>query len=176
MNMSPVNFAEYLRRMEVYEPWVPWVLHQYIVEDEAHRQEIRSCNGRVALLHNDQEIPAPTSEEVRQVLPVPPMLAHVGEGIVLCKRDALRQLVINNPLEEEGQSASGERRRLVMTPTTARNLSLVGAALCQDPFPPPILVCGPPGSGKSSLVREMVQQLEFGQSRQTTDRLLEEAR
>lgn len=173
MNMSPVNFAEYLRRMEVYEPWVPWVLHQYIVEDEAHRQEIRSCNGRVALLHNDQEIPAPTSEEVRQVLPVPPMLAHVGEGIVLCKRDALRQLVINNPLEEEGQSASGERRRLVMTPTTARNLSLVGAALCQDPFPPPILVCGPPGSGKSSLVREMVQQLEFGQSRQTTDRLLE---
>jgi energy-coupling factor transporter ATP-binding protein EcfA2 len=45
--------------------------------------------------------------------------------------------------------------RLVPTITTVRNLSLLGAALCEDPYPPPILVCGPHGSGKSSLIREL---------------------
>eukprot|EP00536_Pseudo-nitzschia_multiseries_P001226 jgi/Psemu1/180444/e_gw1.15.197.1 len=46
--------------------------------------------------------------------------------------------------------------RLVPTATTNRNLALLGAALCYDPHPPPILVCGSHGSGKSSLIRELL--------------------
>lgn len=39
-----------------------------------------------------------------------------------------------------------------------RNMSLLGVAMSNDPHPPPILVCGPPGSGKSSLIRELSRQ------------------
>jgi predicted AAA+ superfamily ATPase len=42
-----------------------------------------------------------------------------------------------------------------MTPTTTRNMAMLGIALCTDPYPNPILVCGPRGSGKSSLIREL---------------------
>lgn len=47
---------------------------------------------------------------------------------------------------------------LVLTPTTERNLQKLGFALCIDPSPP-ILVCGPRGSGKSALVRELSQRM-----------------
>ena len=42
-----------------------------------------------------------------------------------------------------------------MTPTTTRNMAMLGIALCTDPYPNPILVCDPRGSGKSSLIREL---------------------
>ena len=42
-----------------------------------------------------------------------------------------------------------------MTPTTARDLTILGTALCTDPYPTPILICGPRGAGKSSIIREL---------------------
>ena len=103
----------------------------------------------------------PSSEEVRQVIPMHPALVHVGEGILLPRRGSVTSyfqhcksmLGQNENRDQSSPSSSGTC--FIPTDTTTRNMSLLGIAMSEDPHPPPILVCGPPGSGKSSLIREL---------------------
>jgi len=47
-------------------------------------------------------------------------------------------------------------RELIRTKTTLSNLTRLSMAMCLDP-PPPLLVCGPRGSGKTALIRELAK-------------------
>ena len=108
----------------------------------------------------------PTSEEVRQVIPMHPALVHVGEGILLPRRGSVTSyfqhcqslLEKKEPQDSLTTSSSSSGTCFIPTDTTTRNISLLGVAMSNDPHPPPILVCGPPGSGKSSLIRELARQ------------------
>ena len=124
----------------------------------------------------------PTSEDVRRVLPLHPWLADVGLGLIVYKIDDITSSTtqiannennanktddIDNSCDDGNEDnyscdIQSQRRqliqqRLIATPTTCRNLSLLGTAMSQEPYPPPILICGPHGSGKSSILRELVR-------------------
>ncbi len=101
----------------------------------------------------------PSIDDVRKTIPLHMSLVHVGRGILIPRRGSVAsydrwcQLShTHEALQDEGLHSSC---CFVPTNTTLKNLSLLGIAMSSDPHPPPILVCGPPGSGKSSLVREM---------------------
>ena len=98
---------------------------------------------------------------MRRVVSLHPYLVHVGAGLVFCKHNAIGAVDGSGGGSAAEQAAMGQvdasRQQLVRTPTTTRNLSLIGAALCIDPNPPPILLCAPNGAGKSSLVRELAR-------------------
>ena len=53
------------------------------------------------------------------------------------------------------------------------NMSLLGIVMSSDPHPPPILVCGPSGSGKSSLIPELSRQYSSFAINSQQDELLE---
>lgn len=87
------------------------------------------------------------------LVPVGPGIIHYVSGSILHRSSInLQQLVTTNSL------VPGKPTSLVPTPTTERNIQRLGLALCIDP-PPPILVCGARGSGKSALVRELAQRM-----------------
>lgn len=153
IDLRPSAFAAYLKRLQVRADRVAWVPHPWIVDQEEERAQFRHIQGLVSLTDSkDDEFQAVSAEQVRGIIPLHSLLVHVGEGVVLVKNDAVRQLVAKNSAMEEERP---RRKNLILTPTTSQSLALLGAAMCSDPYPLPILVCGPPGSGKSSLVREL---------------------
>ena len=125
--------------------------------------------------------PIPTSEDIRKVLPLHSWLADVGTGIVMYKvneiaknsETTMMMMTSSQDADKDDNSNSidndddsnnnhckkqqQQQRHLIATPTTCRNLALLGTALSQEPYPPPILICGPHGAGKSSILREMVK-------------------
>ena len=108
----------------------------------------------------------PSLEEVRHSIPLHPSLVHAGRGILLPRRGSIASyntwcqssFTSHSDDEHNNNLASEPSSSFVPTETTNRNMSLLGIAMCSDPHPPPILVCGPPGSGKSSVVREMARR------------------
>ena len=110
---------------------------------------------------DEQKFQLPSVIDVRRSIPVHPSLIHAGRGILLPRRRSVvsyhewsRSSLIHDDTSQQ-QSEVAPKSRFIPTATTMRNISLLGIAMSHDPHPPPILVCGPLGSGKSSLVREM---------------------
>ena len=114
-------------------------------------------------LLEDVVIDATSPIQIRRMVSLHPSLVHLGNGVILPCRNPISSMILNaddvsssaKPEGEDGVESTTCRKSLVITPTTARNLELLGTALSADPYPPPILVCGPRGSGKSSLIREI---------------------
>jgi len=90
----------------------------------------------------------PHPKQLRSVISLHSSLVDIDDGVTLPKWST----VCSNDNRNKNQNETYQR--LVLTKTTKENLSLLSLALCEDPYPPPILVCGPQGSGKSSLIRE----------------------
>ena len=153
IHLQPAAFAEYLERLNVRTARVAWVPHPWMIGREEERAQFRYLRGQVSLLDCERdEVEAVTAEQVRRCVPLHSSLVHMGEGIVLAKNHAVSRLTTTNDAMQDEPS---RRKKLILTPTTAKNFALLGAAMCTDPYPLPILVCGPAGSGKSSLVREL---------------------
>ena len=157
MGFRPLEFRQYLANLDLDEELPVWILHPWIVEDDNARQQYQYIDGNMSLFDKNETYPLPTAVDIRRVIPLHSMLTHTGQGIVFFQHNPSSRIVIQDETL---------KKRLTLTPTTLRNLSLLGTALAVDPYPKPILICGPPGSGKSSLVREMIQQF-------TSDELLE---
>jgi len=116
----------------------------------------------------------PSITDVRKVIPLHPTLVHSGDGILLTRRGSVASYHSwcqssltdddnNSPNENENTKTavdkpSSSSKCFIPTKTTISNMSTLGIAMSSDPHPPPILVCGPSGSGKSSIVREMARQ------------------
>jgi len=117
----------------------------------------------------------PSITDVRKVIPLHPTLVHSGDGILLTRRGSVASYHSwcqssltdddnNSPNENENtkttldKPSSSSSNCFIPTKTTISNMSTLGIAMSSDPHPPPILVCGPSGSGKSSIVREMARQ------------------
>jgi len=107
----------------------------------------------------------PSSEDIREVVPMHPVLVHIGKGILLPRRGSVasyaqwrRSTLGQNEFQSTQSSLAASGSYFISTDTSRRNISFLGVAMSNDPNPPPILICGPPGSGKSSLVRELSRQ------------------
>ena len=157
MGFMPNDFRQYLSNLNVAEDIPVWVLHPWILEDDDARQQNNYIKGNMIIWNPEEPYPLPTAVDVRQVIPLHTMLTHTGNGIVFFKHRPLSRVALDD---------DNNKKRLILTSTTVRNMSLLGAALAVDPYPKPVLICGPPGSGKSSLVRELIQHF-------TTEELLE---
>lgn len=135
--------------------------------DEEERMMYNQDNDRnwvnpkhCPFLLNNVTIDAPTPLQIRNMVTLHPSLVNLGNGVLLPRRNPVSSSLILNTeanivAQDEQQLNQLGRKSLIITPTTAQNLELLGTALSSDPYPPPILVCGPRGSGKSSLIREI---------------------
>jgi midasin len=155
----------------VLEKWnlesdnVPWRIHPWEVDQEEVNMEQAFVQRFATLWDSSDCFPLPTSSDIQFMTDSTPHLARVGEGIAFFKSDSFRQIrkiaSMENGARETREAEPFQMiqstRLLVPTATTCRNLSLLGAAMCQEPHPPPILICGPHGSGKSSLARELLR-------------------
>jgi hypothetical protein len=104
----------------------------------------------------------PSITDVRRSIPLHPTLIHAGRGILLPRRGSVasyhrwcQSAIIHDDTSQQRELLPNSKSRFIPTATTMRNVSSLGIAMSSDPHPPPILVCGPSGSGKSSLVREL---------------------
>jgi energy-coupling factor transporter ATP-binding protein EcfA2 len=156
MDWKPSVIAIHLQRLELDNEQVPWIVHPWVLDQEEAAAQHLQLRG-LTHLWKSGHFALPSSEQVRRDLPLHPWLVEVGRGIILYKHRALIQSMETDESDGAGLNEPQpiHTQRLIATSTTCRNLSLLGAALCQEPYPPPILMCGPHGSGKSSLVREL---------------------
>jgi len=157
-----------LNIQNVEDDRVPWKIHPWELDQEEVDIEKAYFQRHVALWNDCNKFKLPSSEDVQRELESSPYLAKVGPGITMYKQGSLRKpmetMLGDTGIEGDRDDIMAdqiarpiEAGHLVPTATTNRNLALLGAALCHDPHPPPILVCGPHGSGKSSLIRELLR-------------------
>jgi midasin (ATPase involved in ribosome maturation) len=137
---APVLTAALLKTHRVYydDPYVPWRQHPWAVEEEELVFQKHHIMGRTPWL-GKTTIRLPDLLTVRSAIPLHPSLWQAGPG--LCH-------VRHRP-------AAGPSSLLMTTATTARNLHHLGLALCGGE---PILLCGPAGAGKSTLVRALAKE------------------
>ena len=153
-----------LEIQNVKDDLVPWQMHPWELDQEEVDIEKVYFQRQVFLWNDSINFKLPSSEDVQTELQSSPYLAIVGPGIAMYKQGSFRKFVETNgdnanPGDNHSDSKTDltEIGHLVPTATTNRNLALLGAAMCHDPHPQPILVCGPHGSGKSSLIRELLR-------------------
>jgi MoxR-like ATPase len=160
LDWKPQVVVSVLEQLNLGDKRAPWLPHPWTLDEEEANIQGSTFRGS-ARLWNSDEFPLPSSEQVHDALPSSPYLAKVGPGIKFYKSESL-----HGPNESDEASTNLENQNqdemlrpqthLIPTAVTCRNLSLLGAALCQEPHPAPILICGPHGSGKSSLIRELL--------------------
>ncbi|KAL7560158.1 hypothetical protein ACA910_013168 [Epithemia clementina (nom. ined.)] len=155
LNLTPAAKAKYIKKFgsKMYAERVPWVMHPFTV----HREE--TCTQRLAFQRKaqiqwrktedgkDDIFDRPSAEQIRKVWSLHPFLVDCGGGRIL----------VRNNLSTATTLTETSRLRLVQTPTTSQNLISIARVLCINPYPPPILVHGSPGAGKSSLIRELAR-------------------
>ena len=167
------SFAKrhYYKRNHVYlddtqvPNWVmphPWELdHEETVYQQLYLNEgkPRQPQTKIVFLTRRREVivDLPTGRAIRDVVPLHHYLVHIGDGILLVKHHPFQR-------QNNTSASTDSNSSLVRTATTAQNLTRVGVAMCIDPNPPPILLCGPHGSGKSSLIRELACMVVDGDS------------
>ena len=174
-NLTPTSKGVFYKRIGLEEEMVPWVLHPWIIMDEEVKTQNNQLRGVISLLQDckEVEIQAPSPSQIRRSVNLPSSLAHLGQGLVLPRKNTVKQQSTAMSTKTEDEINNHSRQGLVMTETTSANLSLLGIALCSDPYPPPILVCGPRGSGKSSLIRELARYCSIDSSGSEGNDLLE---
>ena len=154
-----------LKTQNVEDDRVPWQIHPWEFDQEEVDMEKAFFQRQVFLWNNRSVFKLPSSEDIQTELRISPYLSKVGSGIIMYKHGTLRGCIDttvrgtsdgDDARANQTESSTGAGN-LVLTATTYRNLSLLGAAMCHYPQPPPILVCGPHGSGKSSLIRELLR-------------------
>ncbi|CAB9508662.1 Nuclear chaperone required for maturation and nuclear export of pre-60S ribosome subunits (By similarity) [Seminavis robusta] len=151
LQLTPLAKGEYLQRLNVRKQRVPWVIHPWIIDQEEQEAQELQLQGKARLFDHDGVFNVPSAALARTFITLHPWLVHVGNGIVFCKHQSIAHAVAS---KEPLQQSTTTTPVLTRTATTAENLALVGAAMSTHPHPP-ILICGPQGSGKSSLVREL---------------------
>eukprot|EP00934_Nitzschia_sp_Nitz4_P000670 Nitzschia sp. Nitz4//scaffold122_size67431//7852//24798//NITZ4_006082-RA/size67431-snap-gene-0.19-mRNA-1//1//CDS//3329534394//670//frame0 len=154
LNWSAQVSSALFKKYDLLNELVPWEIHPWIWEDEEMTSQV-ACFGKEISLWSSENFRVPTAEEVAYVWPTSNFLSHVGNGLFVYRQGSLeaenKGVMGNDPVEIP------KKKALVPTNTTCSNLALLGAALCQEPYPPPIMLCGPHGSGKSSLIRELLR-------------------
>jgi midasin len=153
LNLAPATKAQYLKRHGVEKEIVPWVMHPWEMDHEDCRQESMYLSSRASFwtTRQEDEFDMPTADIVRRHVPLHPFLVEVGAGLTFVKRNCIRD---SREMGGDEMDRSRQQLRLVRTATTSENLTRLGVALCREMSPPPILLIGPTGSGKTSLVRE----------------------
>ena len=157
-----------LKTQNVDDDRVPWQMHPWELDQEEVEIEQAYFQRNVFLWNESIALQLPSSEEVQAAIQPSPYLAIVGPGVAMYRQGSLQngsntmRGKVNSGgdggrMNEDESSTSTPTGRLIPTATTNRNLALLGAAMCHDPHPQPILVCGPQGSGKSSLIRELLR-------------------
>ena len=154
-----------LKVQRVNDDRVPWQMHPWELDQEEVDIEQAYFQRQVFLWNDSITFKLPSSEDVQAELQPSPYLATVGPGITFFKEGSFSDTKANKEISEGyrkgikvDQFGSATRTgHLILTATTNRNLALLGAAMCHDPHPQPIMVCGPQGSGKSSLIRELLR-------------------
>jgi midasin (ATPase involved in ribosome maturation) len=172
MNLTPTSRGIYIANMGLDEEMVPWVPHPWTIIDEETKAQNNQLKGVIALVRerNNIVISTPTPLQIREHASLPSTLVHLGNGLLLPRKVTAVQ---SGKRENRQIQPSSERQALVMTNTMLRNLSLLGTAMASEPYPPPILVCGPRGSGKSSLIRELAHYCSLTSETTAEDDLLE---
>lgn len=137
----------------------PWLIHPWEINKEEADMQNSMFRCRANLWTLD-EFDLPSPEQIECALPSCKMLASLGPGLTFYKYSSIAKNFGSGSAAANFSSPereNGSQNKLILTSTTCRNLALLGAALCQEPRPPPILICGPHGSGKSSLARELLR-------------------
>jgi ABC-type lipoprotein export system ATPase subunit len=164
MGWNSCNTNTVLKTQNVDNDRVPWVIHPWEFDQEEVDIE-KVFFQRQVLLWNSHNylIKLPSTEEIQSELTLSPFLSKIGPGItmykdgtLLCTEQKMNAYRKYSDISSNNIGSSSKTGNLVLTATTYRNLSLLGAAMCQDQYPPPVLVCGAHGSGKSSLIRELL--------------------
>ena len=167
MNLNEFSRYLYLKKLNLHEEIVPWVPHPWLLTDEEVDHQNNFLKGMYSIYRSNENhlVNAPSPLQIRKIVPTPTFYVDLSGGILLPRQDAISSLcqsfmnvshmdrIVSESFKKSPNQESS--RSLVMTPTTCHNLALLGSALNTDPYPPPILLCGPRGSGKSSLIREL---------------------
>jgi len=174
-SLRPLPLSNFLKSVSVYDSDVPFVRHPWSIDEESALWEKNSMLGvgRIVLPNTrkmklemqspDDNVekytfPIPSIEDVRDAIQIHPSLVHAGRGALIPRRGSVVSYHHWCQSDDESQQRiSNSERSFIPTNTTVRNISLIAIAMASDPHPPPILVCGPSGSGKSSLIREMAR-------------------
>jgi midasin (ATPase involved in ribosome maturation) len=174
-SLRPLPLSNFLKSVAVYDSDVPFVRHPWSIDEENALWEKNSLLsvGRIVLPNTrrtkvgaqspDDNVdkytfPIPSIEDVRNAIQLHPSLFHAGRGVLIPRRGSVVSYHHWCQSDDVSQKRiSNSERSFIPTNTTVRNMSLIATAMASDPHPPPILVCGPSGSGKSSLIREMAR-------------------
>ena len=153
MNVKGHRRSDYVLQFgpTMYAERVPWVMHPFTASREELVTQRLAWKGKGLIqwfkqFDQDGVFDMPNAGQVRKFWVPHPFLVDCGEGV---------SLVRNN---FDAKFAT-EKHHLVRTPTTAQNLVAIASIMCMHPYPPPVLVCGPAGAGKSSIVRELARMV-----------------
>ena len=162
---------------------VPWLPHPWTIDQEELEMQQAVFQGRTKLWgQEDEEFCFPSAKLIQQTLvPASPLLSRIANSGVCFYKDGSMINMSSADSNSDNNKISTVHKKLIQTPTVRRNLSLLSAGLCQQcKNPKPILICGSQGSGKSSLVRELLhlvrpsseQLLEFHIDEETDSKTL----
>jgi len=141
LRVAPLFQQKFFRRLSVHKDLTAWQVHPWIIQFEEREFRRLAQQRQVRIPWLEQGVTFVDSATLRSCFPLHPSLVEIGPGIVFAKRKAVPPSVSQN---------------LIVTETTNENLRRIGLALCEQK---PILVSGPAGCGKTSLIREVAERM-----------------